>query len=780
MPKINYRARQLKFYLPLLVMATFGTTFGLPQLAVMAQNRRISDSFDTSPPVMTQDYKSLKLKAYNDALQGKLLRGTASFNQESIVRKTERNQSSGNQFYYNTVVSIDQTFINNQQLQLIGRIEVSVEPNSGSFRIKDGLFFDFRTTLEIDGRGSIVSKTEAPPGFENVRISFDEYTNRLLFSWEVPQYKQSWSATVADNVDDCPAETADKTNGLQPAAYYLPLLDCLLRLNTQGVGNNSASFYAAIFTHSLLQNVSKREIEVSDVAKALNRYPKALSGLILSYENTILGSCKNNSCSIFYGGDYSVSGNDSEVVRLWPLLKSQLKPVNDTRQQPCATEFAPIYDLARFHFLEACKAFRKNDIKEVAKNISASFDAADLADWEINLAADFAIPLTHERIDVFTEEIAQILTSMIPAASKEEWTVAIEPSKLSSRQRYLWIKALSKAQQRAQQYPSRVSQGFQIPDILQTAQASDTQPFVCAWYDELQYANDVSTTGYKLIDFFSTSASEAANTLVGLFAGNLSDCSQTKHLSISEIANNSKAIITVLIRDKAAEEATEAALKRVCLKDKPSSARGGGKIGIASYLKQWAFKNTCRQFLADESGSTSFHRGRQINPRLPQGISRRSMSNESLSRTAPITGKASADDINNTIKEFTGADYPPFIPGTEINVHTIKEPSLFVRFYGGDHPNASKAKGNFMMPLEEIQGKSLAQIREEFAIPTDLNSMENMVIVTVRPGASVVSGPAHGREGWGKGGGNQYYLNGGFDNGTLGSPVRIEDWYSAQ
>ena len=159
-----------------------------------------------------------------------------------------------------------------------------------------------------------------------------------------------------------------------------------------------------------------------------------------------------------------------------------------------------------------------------------------------------------------------------------------------------------------------------------------------------------------------------------------------------------------------------------------------------------------------------------INPALPDSVNRSELSNNALTARVPKTTRVPAESVNATAERY-GSSYPPFVPGTQVNVHEVKETATFVRFYGDE----SGAVGNFMMRLEDVEGLSPAQIRNQFALPPG-NSMENMAVIKVRPGATLNSGPANAHPDWGSGGGNQYYLNGRFDESTVESVVEVQSW----
>ena len=74
------------------------------------------------------------------------------------------------------------------------------------------------------------------------------------------------------------------------------------------------------------------------------------------------------------------------------------------------------------------------------------------------------------------------------------------------------------------------------------------------------------------------------------------------------------------------------------------------------------------------------------------------------------------------------------------------------------HAQSAQIEGNFMMRAEDVQGLTIPEIRNRYAIPTETNSMDRMAVVTVKPGATIAYGPANPHPEWGEGGGTQFYL----------------------
>ena len=70
---------------------------------------------------------------------------------------------------------------------------------------------------------------------------------------------------------------------------------------------------------------------------------------------------------------------------------------------------------------------------------------------------------------------------------------------------------------------------------------------------------------------------------------------------------------------------------------------------------------------------------------------------------------------------------------------------------------SSFAKGAWLMAYSDIEGLTPAQIKDKFALP----SMPKYVVeVEVPEGAQLYTGKCNPLEGWGNGGGTQYFLIG--------------------
>lgn len=278
----------------------------------------------------------------------------------------------------------------------------------------------------------------------------------------------------------------------------------------------------------------------------------------------------------------------------------------------------------------------------------------------------------------------------------------------------------------------------------------------------------------------------------GLLAGNVSDCPNASQYQLSQIGSQSEQIAEA-VAQAAVEEGVGSA---VCKLTSGSGNRTrGGLRGVAASAAQRGINTVCgdngspnssvaRSADANSNSGVPEQAGdrapaqtglsqRDVNvpitPILPNGVSRNDLSNNTLTANVPKTTRVEADNVNATAAQF-GASHPPFIPGTQVNVHVVKEPAAFVRFYGGD----SMPQGNFMMRLEDVENLSPAQIRDQFALPPG-NTMQNMAIVRVRAGTTLNSGPANAQLGWGRGGGNQYYIDGDFSD-IVESVEEMANW----
>ena len=129
-----------------------------------------------------------------------------------------------------------------------------------------------------------------------------------------------------------------------------------------------------------------------------------------------------------------------------------------------------------------------------------------------------------------------------------------------------------------------------------------------------------------------------------------------------------------------------------------------------------------------------------------------------IARHSRVIGTQSGDQVNDDMKK-RGFNEPAFKPGKTKDVQTIEltRETRFVRVFneGGNPP--SFAKGSWVMALEDIQGLTPAQIKDKFALP----GMPSHVVELELPvGTQLITGPCNPVEGWGRGGGTQYFITG--------------------
>ena len=137
-------------------------------------------------------------------------------------------------------------------------------------------------------------------------------------------------------------------------------------------------------------------------------------------------------------------------------------------------------------------------------------------------------------------------------------------------------------------------------------------------------------------------------------------------------------------------------------------------------------------------------------------------------RKADITTKAdiksrstvlqqmTGEEINEVLATDFGFDNPAFLGGdTPSALIQMDKPTRFVRVHNDE---SSFAKGAWLMAYDDIVGLTPEQIKDKFALP----AMPKYVVeVEVPAGAKFYTGLCNPLEGWGNGGGTQYFLVGG-------------------
>ena len=150
-------------------------------------------------------------------------------------------------------------------------------------------------------------------------------------------------------------------------------------------------------------------------------------------------------------------------------------------------------------------------------------------------------------------------------------------------------------------------------------------------------------------------------------------------------------------------------------------------------------------------------------------------------RKADITTKAdiksrstvlqqmTGEQINEVLATDFGFDNPAFLGGdTPSALIQMDKPTRFVRVHNDE---SSFAKGAWLMAYDDIVGLTPEQIKDKFALP----AMPKYVVeVEVPAGAKFYTGLCNPLEGWGNGGGTQYFLVGGERPKVYGNMKPIE------
>lgn len=141
---------------------------------------------------------------------------------------------------------------------------------------------------------------------------------------------------------------------------------------------------------------------------------------------------------------------------------------------------------------------------------------------------------------------------------------------------------------------------------------------------------------------------------------------------------------------------------------------------------------------------------------------RRKVLNEdcAIERRSKVIRTRTGDDVNEDLRVNKGFKNPAFLPGQtpEVNVIELTQNTRFVRVFNEDlGKDSSYAKGVWVMALKDIEGLTPAQIKDKFALP----SMPSHVVELELPqGTELITGPCNPLEGWGNGGGIQYFITG--------------------
>ncbi|MBR1943526.1 hypothetical protein IJ843_07310 [bacterium] len=134
-------------------------------------------------------------------------------------------------------------------------------------------------------------------------------------------------------------------------------------------------------------------------------------------------------------------------------------------------------------------------------------------------------------------------------------------------------------------------------------------------------------------------------------------------------------------------------------------------------------------------------------------------SNQGIKSRSTVTKVSTGDEINQYLKESRGFDNPAFLPGQTRSIETIQltQETRFVRVFNETGNPPSFAKGSWVMALEDIQGLTPEQIKDKFALP---GMPSHVVELDLPAGTELITGACNPLEGWGRGGGTQYFITG--------------------
>jgi len=103
----------------------------------------------------------------------------------------------------------------------------------------------------------------------------------------------------------------------------------------------------------------------------------------------------------------------------------------------------------------------------------------------------------------------------------------------------------------------------------------------------------------------------------------------------------------------------------------------------------------------------------------------------------------------------------PWDANTEVTITKTNEVEQYVRLY--DPATGSNQAGRWMMRAADVRGKTIAQLRDMFALPaTPVYITVIRVPMLAGTGTEMWTGIAGPITGWGAGGGEQFYLNGSY------------------
>lgn len=125
-----------------------------------------------------------------------------------------------------------------------------------------------------------------------------------------------------------------------------------------------------------------------------------------------------------------------------------------------------------------------------------------------------------------------------------------------------------------------------------------------------------------------------------------------------------------------------------------------------------------------------------------------------ISRNSHVVQNLTSTQINEDLKQNYGISEAAFgdTPGAKIS---FDRSTKMVRVF---NDASSFGKGNWLMAYDDVAGLTPAQIKEKFALPA---APKYVVEIEVPAGCEMVTGSCKPVEGWGKGGGTQYFITGG-------------------
>lgn len=126
-----------------------------------------------------------------------------------------------------------------------------------------------------------------------------------------------------------------------------------------------------------------------------------------------------------------------------------------------------------------------------------------------------------------------------------------------------------------------------------------------------------------------------------------------------------------------------------------------------------------------------------------------------ITARSTVLQEMTGDEINDILARDFGFTEPGFLGGnTPSQLIEMDKPTKFVRVFNDE---SSFAKGSWLMPYDEVVGKTPAEIKDFFALP----AMPKYIVEVEMPaGAKMYTGKCNPLEGWGNGGGTQYFLIG--------------------